>query len=148
MNAELQIPEATLTVDEKIDVVERGISGLPAAILGLVHHFSKGIYARELRMPAGTILTGKIHRTEHLNIMSAGVIRVWSEAEGWREIHAPFTFVAKPGTRRIGVVLQDTVWTTIHGTSETDLDKLETELIVEHHNPLLQTGGAKCLGPQ
>ncbi len=31
-----------------------------------IHHFSPGIYMRELRIPAGVTLTGAIHKTEHL----------------------------------------------------------------------------------
>ena len=92
------------------------------------HYFADGIYAREIVIPAGTLLTGKIHRTRHLNIVSKGKIAVVTE-DGQKIIEAPCTFVAEAGTKRVGLALEDTVWTTIHASQETDLDKLETELI-------------------
>jgi len=92
------------------------------------HYFADGIYAREIVIPAGTLLTGKIHRTRHLNIVSKGKIAVVTE-DGQKIIEAPCTFVAEAGTKRVGFALEDTVWTTIHASQETDLEKLETELI-------------------
>lgn len=92
------------------------------------HHFAPGQYAREIVIPAGTLLTGKKHKTEHLNVVSKGEITVWTE-DGMRRIKAPFTFVSKPGTKRVGLAHEETVWITIHATSETDLVKLEAELI-------------------
>lgn len=97
-----------------------------------VHHFADGLYAREITIPAGALVTGKIHKTRHLNVVSAGRIAVYTEREGWREIRAPFSFVAEPGTRRVGFAIEDTTWTTVHATHETDLDVLERELIAPH----------------
>lgn len=113
-----------------------------------VHRFADGIYAREITIPAGTLLTGKIHRTQHLNIVSAGRISVWTEGEPVRVIEAPYAFVAQPGTRRVGFAHEDTVWTTIHATTETDLERLEAQLIEPHDVPLLtpSPSEAACLG--
>lgn len=108
------------------------------------HGFAAGIYARTIRIPAGTILTGKIHRTEHLNIISAGAIEVATE-DGTRLIEAPCIFVAPPGTKRAGYTLSDTVWTTVHATHETDLDRLEAELIAPDYAALTREA-KKCLG--
>jgi hypothetical protein len=112
-----------------------------------VHHFAEGVYAREITIPAGALVTGKIHRTRHLNIISAGRISVWTGGEPVREIVAPFAFLAEPGTRRVGYAHEDTVWTTVHGTHETDLEKLEAQLIEPHENPLLaHPQELTCLG--
>lgn len=128
-----------------IDMIERALADMPPAALQTIHHFSEGIYARELRIPAGTVLTGKIHKTRHLNIISAGRIRVWSETEGVKHIEAPHTFVAEAGTRRLGYAETDTVWTCVHATTETDLNKLEIELIEPHENPLLHDWHGRAL---
>lgn len=114
------------------------------------HHFSKGIYAREMFIPAGTVLTGKIHRHEHLNIISAGDISVLTE-EGPKRIVAPYTVVSPPGTKRLGYAHTDTVWTTIHATHETNLELLELEFITQEYEPILIerfTEDALCLGVQ
>ena len=110
-----------------------------------VHYFAKGLYAREIFIPKGTLLTGKIHRTEHLNIISKGDISVVTE-EGTKRITAPFTMIAKPGTKRVGYAHEDTVWTTVHATDETDLEKIELELIAADYGELsLPESGTKAL---
>jgi hypothetical protein len=92
------------------------------------HYFSDGVYAREMRIPAGTVATGKVHKTLHLNILSQGDVSVMTES-GIKRIQAPATIVSPPGTKRAVYAHTDVVWTTIHGTHETDLEKLEADLI-------------------
>lgn len=110
------------------------------------HHFTEGIYAREIFIPAGVLLTGKMHRTAHLNIVSQGAIEVWTE-EGMRLIRAPFAFVAQPGTKRVGLAHEDTVWTTVHPNpgDERNLEQLEALLIIPENH---LTGGSTCPGLQ
>jgi hypothetical protein len=97
------------------------------------HHFAPGVYARELFIPKGSVLTGKIHKTEHLNIVSQGRIAV-STQDGRKIISAPCTFVSQPGTKRAGYALEDTVWTTIHPTEETDLALIEGQVIAKDYS--------------
>jgi hypothetical protein len=118
---------------------------MPQVALEVIHHFSKGIYARELRIPKGTILTGQIHRHEHLNIISQGDITVLTEA-GMQRIKAPYTLLSLPGIKRAGYAHEDTVWTTIHATEETDLEKLEQMFIAPSFEALEHTGEKTCLG--
>ena len=92
------------------------------------HHFAGGVYAREMTIPAGVLLTGKIHRYPQVNIVSKGRITVVTE-EGMRTVEAPYTFVSPAGVKRLGYAHTDTVWTTLHGTHETDLEKIEAEFI-------------------
>ena len=108
--------------------------GIPVEIPA-VHHFAnkgtkRGIYAREIRIPAGTLLTGKIHKYEQVNILSYGEIEVLTE-RGVVLARAPFTIVSPPGTKRIAYAHTDCVWTTIHATDETELDRIEAEFIAQ-----------------
>lgn len=95
-----------------------------------MHYFAKGLYARAIHIPKGTLLTGKIHKQEHLNIVAQGVISVLTE-DGPQTVRAPFTMVSKPGTKRVGYALEDTVWITVHATDETDVNKIDDELVVD-----------------
>lgn len=143
------VPEVLPVSVDELEALMRAHPTAVAVEIEPVHHFADGLYAREITIPAGTLLTGKIHKTRHLNIVSAGEITVWSAGEGSRRIRAPFTFVAEPGSRRVGFAHEDTVWTTVHATHETDLGRLEGELIEPHVNPLLPVGPAEevpCLG--
>ncbi len=93
-----------------------------------VHYFADGFYAREITIPKGTTLTGKIHKFEHINVISKGAISVMTE-DGIKLITAPCTIISKPGTKRVGFVHEETVWTTFHKTNETDVEKIEDALV-------------------
>ena len=49
--------------------------------------------------------------------------------EGEKRVQAPFTIVSPPGTKRLAFAHTDTVWTTIHGTDDQDLEKIEKHYI-------------------
>lgn len=97
-------------------------------IFPLIHRFADNVYAREILLPAGTIVIGKIHRYGHLNIISKGHVSVLTE-DGVEELRGPMTFISKPGTKRVVYAHEDTVWTTIHGTRHTDPDRVEEDII-------------------
>lgn len=121
---------------EKVLALEAELTKLPQVDLPLRHYFAPGIYARELTITAGVTLTGAVHRTEHLSIISKGRIVV-STDDGMKEISAPFTFVSKAGAKRVGHAIEETVWTTIHATNTTDLDALVEELTESTNAELL-----------
>jgi hypothetical protein len=102
----------------------------------IVNHFSKGVYAREMRVPKGAFIVGKIHKFKNLNILSSGEVTVLS-IDGVMRVKAPFTFVASPGSKRMFFMHEDTVWTTIHGTDEIDVDKIENEFIAKSYEDLI-----------
>ena len=131
----------------QIEELERHLAVHPGRVpdLPVVHHFAPGIYARELHIPAGVMLTGKEHLTEHLNVLSQGEMSVWTE-QGMVRVSAPFTCVSKPGAKRVGLAHTDCVWTTFHVTDKTDLADIEAEVIAPSHNilpamPAQITGG-------
>lgn len=95
------------------------------------HYFSKGLYLREIFMPKGAFVVGKLHATEHPNIISCGDCSVWTAIDGMQRIQAPYTWISKPGVKKALYIHEDTIWTTCHVTDKTDLDELERELIIE-----------------
>ncbi len=90
----------------------------------LRHYFGDGVYAREIIIPAGTLLTGKIHKYEQINILSKGDISVMTE-DGVKRVQAPFTVVSPAGTKRIAYAHEECVWTTILRTDLTDPELIE-----------------------
>lgn len=107
------------------------------------HHFADGVYGRELRIPAGVALVGKMHRYSTLNILAEGELAV-TTPDGPKIIKSPSIFVSPPGTEKIGYAITDCVFLNVHASKETDLEKLEKELIVP--DELSIGGGSKCLG--
>lgn len=94
----------------------------------LEHFHAPGLYARQIFMEKGSLVIGKIHRHAHVNTISKG--RVWVATEfGLDEMIAPYTFISQPGTKRVVLVQEDTVWTTYHPTEETDLALIEAHVI-------------------
>ena len=116
----------------------------PQVELKVKHYFSKGVYARELHIPAGVILTGEIHKFENLNILSQGKIEVLTE-KGMQEVEAPFTIVSPAGTKRIARAITDCIWTTIHGTDENDLNIIEKTFIAKSEQEWLEFRNANQL---
>lgn len=116
--------DTTFSIRDRVHAFEAIAAQHEQVKLEVKHYFSKGIYARELHIPQGVILTGHIHKYENLNIISKGKIRVLID-DKLVDIEAPCTIVSPPGTKRIAIALEDTVWTTIHGTEERDLDLIE-----------------------
>ena len=99
------------------------------------HIFAPGAYAREMTIPKGTVIIGKIHKHAHLNFISAGKVRVVTE-HGSHELTAPHTFVSEVGTKRVVYALEETIWTTVHVTNETDLEKIEDYVIAKSFDDL------------
>ncbi len=112
------------SVRQKVFKAEALMLQMPQRELEVKHYFSHGIYARELYIPRDTILVGKLHKFSQLNILSKGDISVLIDEEVKR-IQAPYTVASPPSTKRIAYTHEDTVWITIHGTDETNIDTIE-----------------------
>lgn len=124
---------------EKFDQLEARIAELPRVEMELIHHFAPGVYVRELRIPAGTAFTGKIHKTKHVLILAAGECTLHDQENGGtKRIKSPFCFVSEVGAHRAGFTHEDCVFITVHPTQETDLAKIEDEVIEKRENPLLK----------
>src|SRR5882724_3125898 len=131
-------------IRDKVFLLEAVMKVMPQVELKVIHHFSKGVYARELYIPAGVTLIGEIHEFENLNILSKGTMIVTTE-EGMIEVSAPFTVVSPPGTKRAAHTLTDCIWTTIHGTDETDVDEIERNFIAKNEQEWLEFIGSNQL---
>jgi hypothetical protein len=120
-----------VSVRDKVFAAEFEMLKRPQVPLRVKHYFAAGVYARELFIPAGVLLTGKIHKYPQINIMSAGDLSVLLDDGTIRRVRAPFTVVSPAGTKRIAYAHEDTVWTTLHATEDTDLDRIEEHFIAQ-----------------
>jgi hypothetical protein len=145
MTTELDFPEIKdlspeefeATADELVDQIEESIAKkLVLVDLPVSHQFTPGIYIREIFMPAGVVLTSRTHKYEHPFVISKGVVSVWSLQEGAVTYRAPHTGVTKPGTRRVLLVHEDTIWTTFHVNEDDieDPDEIVARVTEPHHN--------------
>lgn len=134
------------TIRQKILNLEESMMTLDGAVteIDTAHRFSNGIYAREVFIPKGMLLTGKIHKTEHLNIISKGDVSVLTEF-GAERLTAPSTFISQPWTKRVVYAHEDSVWTVLHRTEETDLAKIEADVISENYDELIRLEDSQLL---
>jgi len=95
----------------------------PQVALKVVIHNSPGIQAREVHIPAGTELTGAIHKYANLNTLSQGTMLL-IDGDQAKAVSAPITIVSPAGTKRAAKALTDCVWTTYFATNLTDPDEV------------------------
>lgn len=119
-------------ISPAIDLLEIVTARAPQVDCPTVHRFGGGVYIRETSAPAGTLVTTKIHLTEHPFMVLKGDVSVWTEDGGLVRIQAPFCGVTKPGTRRVAYTHEDTVWLTFHATDDTDVERIERTLFLDY----------------
>lgn len=124
----IQIAGNEVEQRSRINALQEAMRDLPQYQEQLFHHFCDGLYGREMRVPAGTRLVGKTHRKPCFNFILQGEVDVFSP-EGHTRISAPEFFISPAKTKRAMVAITDLVWITVHPSHETDLEKLEAELI-------------------
>ena len=131
--------ESPVQMRKKILELEAAMFAMPEAHIEIktTHHFAPGVYMREIFIPKGTCLTGKIHRTEHLNILSQGELSVWTE-DGMKRLKASTVIKSQPGIKRVGFAHEDSVWITVHHNPDdgTDVDLIEERLIAKSFEEL------------
>ena len=124
------VQEQTPTMREKVDRLEAEMKKLPPVEIPVRHYFANGLYAREITIPAGVVAVGKIHRTQHINVLSSGAVTMVTST-GSQYVTAPYTWVVEPGKKAAAYAHKETVWTTfcVNPTDERDVEKLEAALI-------------------
>lgn len=97
--------------------LEQAIYSLPKVELPLFHDFCKGIYARTILIPAGTVLTGAVHKDECFFLVRNGCILLTTDD---KPVKAESGFMVKSsaGSKRAGFALVDTLVTTFHANPE------------------------------
>lgn len=114
---------------QQVERLESAMRELPQIHIPTEHGFGPGFYARTITIPADTLLTGQIHATEHIFMVTKGDITLTTD-EGTMRVQAPYQAIVKPGMKRAGYTHAETVCVNIHITTETDPVKLEAALIV------------------
>lgn len=127
---------------EKIDRIERHIAeNLDQVDCPVRDHFAPHVYVRDQFIPKGTTLTGMIHKTEHLAVVTMGRIAIFDGDNEPRIFEAGDVIHSQAGVKRVGHALEDTRVINIHPTDETDLEKLCEQLVECRYDELL--GGPK-----
>lgn len=101
--------------------LEAEILRLPQVELPVEHAFCNGLYARTMHIPAGTVLTGAVHRDESFFVVRKGVLMVTTD-NGIVQIEPGHMSITKPSTKRAGVALTDVEVTTFHANPDNETE--------------------------
>ena len=92
------------------------------------HYQIKGVYARTMFVPAGMLVTGKIHNFESIGILAQGTMRI-TNGETSVLVAAPYISVDKPGIKRLGYAETDCTFISVHRTDAEEITDIEDELV-------------------
>jgi len=96
--------------------------------MGVKHHFSDDIYAKELHIPKGHVALGHRHTYSHLSLLGKGVCKLSREIDGVlveTKHTAPAVLDIKAGVEHQVEALEDVVWFCVHATTEKDPAKID-----------------------
>lgn len=108
----------------------------PQIEMPVTHRFANGLYLREIFMPAGSLVIGHIHTTQHFNVILTGAVSLVTADTDPEFLEAPHTFVSEAGTQKVLYIHEDCQWQTHHVTDDRDVERLEQTLKVDSHDQL------------
>jgi hypothetical protein len=111
--------------DSIFELEDLVVEHLPPTELEWVHRFTPGMYSREMIVPAGTMITGSIHKTEHISVFLEGEMYIPDTAVGSAIIRAPIVEICQPGAKRVGVTIKPVRWITFHPTDLMTVEECE-----------------------
>jgi quercetin dioxygenase-like cupin family protein len=97
--------------------------------LGIVHHFSSGVYAKQMTLPAGFTALSHSHEFDHMSILASGKVLVKTDDSEVVEYTAPTVVTIKAGINHAIYAVEDASWFCIHATDETDAEHIDEVLI-------------------
>lgn len=96
--------------------------------LKIQHHFSSGVYAKKMELPAKHYAETHEHAYDHMSILASGHVLVTLDGEQ-AEYHAPAVVHITAGKKHRIEAVTDSVWYCVHATEETDPAKVDHVLI-------------------
>jgi len=116
-------------IGEKLEAIESHLMEMPQVNIPVDSLFVNGMYARKILIPKDTILTGRVHLADYVDIMLSGDITV-ATPEGVKRFSGFNIFEGKQGRKRAGYAHEDTHWVTVHRTEIKDPDEFVSSMTV------------------
>ena len=107
--------------------------------LNEIRHFWSGdVYCRELFMPAGALVVGRIHKFDHMEIMVSGKVSLSTNDGAVQELSGYNIFEAQAGKKRVLYMHEDTIWLTCHSSPKYDAEFMMSYLCCETFEDFVQ----------
>lgn len=97
----------------------------------IVEYFASDAYVREMVIPAGTCVIGRVHKADCINILLEGEIVIVDNEGNRKEMKAPQVFIAKAGHQKAGFAIKDTRWLNCFSCKEEQLADVVNHFTVE-----------------
>ena len=101
----------------------------------LYESLNDGLYTRELHMPKGVIVAGKIHKYPYFVSILKGKCRLLSEHYN-KIVEAPMTFTLPAGIKHIVYNLEVTVWSDVHTGTWSSIEEASEEIFASSYEEL------------
>lgn len=116
-----------LVMADKIENLKQAGVKLPQEDIPTQHFLFNGIYIRQTFIRAGIVFVGRRQKQEHCFMVLKGSAEITID-EGVHIVTAGMTLLCKPGARRAGHTLEDTVFAGVYRTDKTSIKEIEAEL--------------------
>lgn len=118
--------------NNEVNIIEKTIKSLDTAkdreYFAIEHFFSDGMYGRMMILEPDSLIVGETHKKGSFGILLEGKVRVISKY-GTAIFEAPYIINTLPKDKKVFYAYTKVKYISIHRTDETDLNKLEIELI-------------------
>lgn len=130
---------------EQIERLEDEMLAMPQVSIPVVHRFAPKLYIREITVPAGVVMTGRVHKFEHFSAMISGEMSTLV-GDKIERISGYQPFIAPPGIKRVGYTHTPVVWVTCHHNPDDlrDIEQIEAYLC-EPMRPQIEHKEVACL---
>lgn len=131
---------------EKMEIFLRSLPTASSEFDVTTQFFSNsGIAVRVMKMKAGEVVIGKIHKEWNVNILASGSLWVTNNPEeGKVRVDAPYVFETGPGSQKFVMCITDCVFmNAITSNNETE-EELVNRMSKESRVTKLIEGGSSC----
>jgi hypothetical protein len=102
------------------------------------HSFADQLYVRQMDLKKNHVIIGAVHNHLHVWFLLTGKVMINNNGEKIEHI-APCYTVSKPGSQRVILALEDSIFVNVHKnpTNTKDISKLEKEIVsmtIEEYN--------------
>lgn len=101
----------------------------------IAHHFAgqddaKGVYAKEIHIPARMTMVSHKHEYDHISILASGTVQL--QINGLTNMRTgPCAIVIRKGEEHSLYAITDAVWFCVHPTEETDVLKVDDAILAK-----------------
>jgi len=111
-------------IARKIDDLENWATERPQLEIETVERFIGSMYAREIFIPKGALITSRVYKRGYVDIMLSGDITI-SDTNGSYRLKGVNILEGPSGRKRAGIAHEDTRWITVHDTFDIKQNPIE-----------------------